>query len=116
MQITRIVPNLTVAHVRPTADLLVRTLGLEVGMDQGWIATLVAPDQPTVQLSLITRDSTAPFVADVSIGVDDPAATLVRFENAGADIAYPLTDEPWGVRRFMIRTPDGHILNLVGHH
>jgi len=24
---------------------------------------------------------------------------------------YPLTDEPWGVRRFFVRDPDGEVLD-----
>jgi hypothetical protein len=28
---------------------------------------------------------------------------------------YPLTDEPWGVRRFFVRDPNGMIVNVVSH-
>jgi hypothetical protein len=24
-------------------------------------------------------------------------------------------DEPWGVRRFFVRAPDGNIINIVSH-
>ena len=27
----------------------------------------------------------------------------------------PLTDEPWGVRRFFVREPGGLVLNILGH-
>ena len=27
----------------------------------------------------------------------------------GDDIVYPLTDEPWGVRRFFVRDPNGKL-------
>jgi len=33
----------------------------------------------------------------------------------GYSIVYPLTDEPWGVRRFMSRDPNGVIVNVVSH-
>lgn len=33
---------------------------------------------------------------------------------AGAEIVHPLTDEPWGVRRFL-RDPDGHVINILSH-
>jgi len=28
---------------------------------------------------------------------------------------YPLTDEPWGVRRFFVRDPNGVVLNVMSH-
>jgi hypothetical protein len=28
---------------------------------------------------------------------------------------HPLTTEPWGVRRFFVRAPDGTVINLVHH-
>jgi hypothetical protein len=26
-----------------------------------------------------------------------------------------MTDEPWGVRRFFVRDPDGNVINIVSH-
>ena len=34
---------------------------------------------------------------------------------AGAEIAYALTLEPWGVRRFFVRDPDGQVINVLSH-
>ncbi len=31
------------------------------------------------------------------------------------DIVHPLTDEAWGVRRFFVRDPDGHVINVLSH-
>jgi hypothetical protein len=31
------------------------------------------------------------------------------------DVAYPLRDEEWGVRRFMLREPSGTIVNVLSH-
>jgi hypothetical protein len=28
---------------------------------------------------------------------------------------HPLNTEPWGVRRFFVRAPDGNILNIAQH-
>jgi uncharacterized glyoxalase superfamily protein PhnB len=33
----------------------------------------------------------------------------------GLHIVYPLTDEPWGVRRFFVTDPNGIIINLLSH-
>jgi uncharacterized glyoxalase superfamily protein PhnB len=47
--------------------------------------------------------------------VDDVDAAHAAALRAGAAIVHPLTDEPWGVRRFFLRTPDGHVLNVLSH-
>jgi uncharacterized glyoxalase superfamily protein PhnB len=38
-----------------------------------------------------------------------------RARELGYQIVYPLTHEPWGVRRFFVRDPHGHVVNIVGH-
>lgn len=48
----------------------------------------------------------------VSIFVDDVGDVHERCVAAGVDIAYPLTEEPWGVREFHVRHPDGHVLRI----
>jgi len=40
--------------------------------------------------------------------VDDVDAFHDRAFNAGAEIMKPPTDEPWGMREFGVRSPDGH--------
>jgi len=40
--------------------------------------------------------------------VDDIEAFHRRAREEGADITKPLTDEPWGMREFGLRTADGH--------
>jgi uncharacterized glyoxalase superfamily protein PhnB len=41
--------------------------------------------------------------------VDARYAAAIR---TGAEIVHPLTDEPWGVRRFFVRDPDGHVMPI----
>lgn len=31
------------------------------------------------------------------------------------EIVYPLTDEPWGIRRFFVREPNGRVVNVTSH-
>ena len=31
------------------------------------------------------------------------------------EIVHPLTEEPWGVRRFFVRDPTGVVVNVVAH-
>ena len=114
MAVLRIVPNLLSESVSDSTEFYRSVLGLDVVMDLGWIAT-VAGSTPTVQLSAITRDETAPVAPDVSIEVDDVDAAHEAAVQRGAEIVHPLTDEPWGVRRFFMRDPDGHVINVLAH-
>jgi uncharacterized glyoxalase superfamily protein PhnB len=33
----------------------------------------------------------------------------------GAEIVHPLQDEEWGTRRFLVRDPNGRVVNVVSH-
>jgi len=46
--------------------------------------------------------------------VDDADALHDRFSKAGVEIVRPLEDQPYGLRDFDIRDPDGHII-AFGH-
>lgn len=111
----RAVPNLQADAVATTAALYVDVLGLEVVMDHGWIVTLADPDRPDVQLSVLSHDATAPTVAAASIEVTDVDAAHAAAVAAGVEIVHPLTDEPWGVRRFLLRDPAGNVVNVLAH-
>jgi predicted enzyme related to lactoylglutathione lyase len=115
MGVNRIVPNLQNADPESARAFYEEVVGLEAGMDMGWIVTLVAPGERRIQLSLISRDATAPVVPDVSIEVDDVDAAWAAARARGDEIVHPLTDEPWGVRRFFVRDPGGKVINIVMH-
>lgn len=115
MSVQRIVPDLTSTALGPAKAFYVDVLGLRPVMDHGWIVTLADPQRPGAQISLLTHDATAPVVPAASIQVDDVDACHAAAVRAGAEIVHPLTDEPWGVRRFFVRDPDGHVINVLSH-
>jgi len=47
--------------------------------------------------------------------VDDVDAAHGRCLREGIEVICPPTDQPWGVREFLIRHPDGHYFRLSGH-
>lgn len=115
MAIKRVVPDLTSAALERAQLFYSNVLGMETVMDHGWIVTLAEPSRPEVQISLMTHDATAPVVPHLSVEVDDVDAAYAAAQRAGAEIVHPLTDEPWGVRRFFVRDPDGNVLNVLSH-
>jgi len=115
MSVQRVVPDLLCRSLEDAKGFYGRVLGLEPVMDHGWIVTLADPGRPGAQISLMTHDETAPVVPSVSIEVDDVDAAYAAAVREGAEIVHPLTDEPWRVRRFFVRDPDGNVVNVLGH-
>lgn len=115
MSVHRVVPDFSSDSLEAATAFYGDVLGLQPVMNHGWIVTLADPERPQVQLSLMTYDATAPVIPDASIQVDDVDACHAAAVRAGAKIVHPLTDEPWGVRRFFVRDPDGHVINVLSH-
>jgi uncharacterized glyoxalase superfamily protein PhnB len=111
--ISRAVPNIQAERPAETRDLFVELLGFEVAMDMGWIVTVASPTNPSVQVSIISNDDMA--APGISVGVADVDAVHAKAVERGYDIVYPLRDEEWGVRRFMLREPSGTVVNVVSH-
>jgi uncharacterized glyoxalase superfamily protein PhnB len=111
--INRAVPNLHSERPAETRDFFMRLLGFEPAMDLGWVATLASPDNPAAQVTIIANDD--PAAPGISVEVDDVDAIHARAVEQGLEIAYPLRDEDWGVRRFMLREPAGTMVNVLSH-
>lgn len=115
MGVRRVVPDLASRSLAVSTAFYGDVLGLQSVMDHGWIVTLADRDRPGAQISLVTHDETAPVIPDVSVQVDDVDACHAAAVRVGAEIVHPLTDESWGVRRFFVRDPDGHVINVLSH-
>jgi predicted enzyme related to lactoylglutathione lyase len=115
MAVRRIVPDFHATDPVAAREFYADVLGLELAMDLGWIATFVAPGNPAAQISVMRSDATAPVRPDASVEVDDVDAAFAAARRSGAEIVHPLTDEPWGVRRFFVRDPHGKVLNVLSH-
>jgi uncharacterized glyoxalase superfamily protein PhnB len=107
------VPNIKSDRPEETREFFVDLLGFEVAMDLGWVVTVVSPENRSAQVTIIGTDD--PSAPGLSVGVDDVDAVHARAVERGLEIAYPLRDEEWGVRRFMLREPSGTLVNVVSH-
>ncbi len=106
-------PNIRSERPAETRDFFVDLLGFEVAMDMGWVVTLASPTNPSVQVTIIGNDD--PSAPGISVEVSDVDAVYARAADLGLEIAYPLRDEEWGVRRFMLRAPSGTTVNVLSH-
>jgi catechol 2,3-dioxygenase-like lactoylglutathione lyase family enzyme len=116
MQVTGVVANLAVADLAEARDFYAGFLGLSVeGFDLGWVVKLQSPDGRAV-VQLVTRDATSPVDSVISVHVgEEVEAAYEEAQRRGFEIVHPLTTEPWGVRRFFVRAPDGNVVNVVSH-
>jgi len=117
MDIRRIVPNVGSTELDKSKEFYADFLGLRLAMDMGWIATFVSPSNPTAQISVARADASEAFQSSVSVSieVEDVDVLHERAVARGYQIVYPLTDEPWGVRRFAVADPNGLVINLMRH-
>jgi catechol 2,3-dioxygenase-like lactoylglutathione lyase family enzyme len=113
--VKRIVPDIRSKHLDASRQFYVDVLGLEVAMDMGFIVTLVSPSNPTAQVSLMRDDASSTILPQISIEVADVDEIHSRAVSQGLDIVYPLTNEPWGVRRFFVTDPNGTVINVLSH-
>jgi uncharacterized glyoxalase superfamily protein PhnB len=81
----------------------------------GWVARYTAPDT-RASVQLITRDATASEDPVISVHTEDVDGAYEDAQRLGYETVHPLTTEPWGVRRFLVRAPDGNVINVVMHH
>ena len=115
MSVKRIVPDIKSKHLDASRQFYVDVLGLEVAMDLGFVVTLVSPSNPTAQVSLIRDDDSSTILPQMSIEVADVDDVHSRAVSHGLKIVYPLTNEPWGVRRFFVTDPNGTVINVMCH-
>lgn len=114
MSVRRVVPDV---RARDLADsrAFYELVGLREVMNQGWVMTLASPSNPNAQITFFTRDESASVEPDISIEVEDVDAVHAAMVRAGAEIVHSLRDEPWGVRRFFVRDPNGRVVNVLSH-
>jgi catechol 2,3-dioxygenase-like lactoylglutathione lyase family enzyme len=99
-------------------DFWTRHLGFAVVFENDWFVYMQA-DGASVAFMAPEHPSWPPgperYVAGASfeLEVADVAAALAEVQASGAEPDYPLTDEPFGQRRFSLRDPSGLWVNLV---
>jgi len=116
MAVTRIVAYAGGRELPASRDFYVDVLGMQVAMEDP-VLDLQSPENPSAEVIIGAQEMQAP---QPSFGVDvgEPAAVDAAHAEAvrrGLRVVYPLTDEPWGVRRFFVEDPGGTIVNVLAH-
>jgi predicted enzyme related to lactoylglutathione lyase len=115
MQAERIMANLRVADIDAAKGFYTDYLGLGTEeFNMGWVARYASPDTGA-NVQLVTRDASAPEDSVISVHTDDVDGAYEEAQRLGYEIVQPIATEPWGVRRFFVRAPDGNVINIVRH-
>ncbi len=125
MKVRDLYPLVTTPKLTETRDFYVTHFGFDVAFEASWFIYLVGPGEENSRgatLAFMHPDHPSnppgPESFDgkgmiLTIEVSDAKKVFERFSAAGAPIVYPLVDEDWGQRRFMIRDPAGVLVDIV---
>ena len=128
MRVRDLYPLITTTELGAARDFYVRHFGFSVLFEASWFLYLTgeAAGQPGE-----TRGATIAFMHPdhpsrppgpepfdgrgmiVTIEVADAQAAYAALRESGVPILHPLTDEPWGQRRFMTTDPAGVLVDVV---
>lgn len=115
MRPIRIIADVGVADIETAKAFYTDFLGLSTEeFNLGWVARYTSPDTGA-DVQLVEHDASASENPAISVLTQDVDAAYAEARERGYEITYPLTTEPWGVRRFFVRAPDGTVINIVRH-
>lgn len=115
MQIRRAVPNIHSDKFEESRSFFTDFLGMETAMEMDQIITFISPDNDTAQISILHNENLEAPHPDISIEVGDVDDMYAKALHQNIDVVYPVTNEPWGVRRFFVRGPSGTVINILSH-
>ena len=113
--VKRIVANIKTNDLSRANQFYQDILELDVLMDHRWIKTLGNNEEAKVQISFAEQGGNDTEVPDFSIEVDNVDEIYGKMKDAGFEIAYELTNEEWGVRRFFVKDPFEKLINILSH-
>ena len=115
MAVRRIMPYHQSSDFEATRAFYTRVLGLEEGdFGGGYIGFGSGP----AQVLFAPPGAQQPVLPDMGVDVESRAAVDAAHAEAvqgGHEVIYGPVDEPWGVRRFFVRDPQGVVISVLAH-
>src|SRR4051795_2428623 len=114
MAVRRIMPYHESPDFEATRAFYTRVLGLEEGtFGGGYIGFGSGPSQV-----VFAPPGVEPVLPAMGVDVDSRGAVDAappEAVQAGHEVVYGPVDEPWGVRRFFVRDPNGVVISVLAH-
>jgi catechol 2,3-dioxygenase-like lactoylglutathione lyase family enzyme len=112
--VQRIMPYYESRDLEATRVFYTQVLGLDEGtFGGGYIGFGSGPAQV-----LFAPPGAEPVLPDMGVDVDSTEAVDAAHAEAvraGHEVIYGPVDEPWGVRRFFVRDPQGVVISVLAH-
>ena len=121
MRFTDRYPIIVTEKKEACRDFWIRHLRVTSGFDSTWFCWLAGEDH-TASIAFMTPDHPSAPPGPESFGgrgmcfelqVDDAAAAFEKVTASGLQVEYPLTDGPFGQRRFGFHDPSGLWIDIV---
>ncbi|MED5389739.1 MAG: VOC family protein [Pseudomonadota bacterium] len=114
-------PIVVTAHKVACRDFWQQHFGLAVLFDSDWFVLLGDAQQGSVVAFMTPDHPSAPPGPEtfggqgmcLEIEVESARQALADFQSRGGAVDYPLSDEPFGQRRFGLRDPSGLWVDVV---
>jgi catechol 2,3-dioxygenase-like lactoylglutathione lyase family enzyme len=116
VKITRAFPDIRSDDIEASRSFYSGLLGFDVSMERDKFLLFTSPSDPNIQVSLNGDFGSLPagFIVDVGSGdrVRDIHDSAVE---QGLRIIEPISDKPWGIRRFSLLDPSGSRITVLAH-
>lgn len=121
-QIKGMYPVVITSDIEATKSFYTQWFNYSVLFESSWFILMGTPGENPSMIAFMNEvhPSTPPSPKAikgegmfVTIDVADASLTYKSLQQANASFSYPLTDEPWGQRRFALTDPNGIWIDVV---
>jgi catechol 2,3-dioxygenase-like lactoylglutathione lyase family enzyme len=120
MTVNACFPVLLSSDVQKAQAFYARCFGMTPRFSSSWYVHLGHPTHPTLEFAVMTPQHAALPAGQrpasgilMSFEVEDAAREYVRLAALGVEFVHGVRDEVWGQRHFMLRGPDGVLVDVI---
>lgn len=105
--IRRSVPNIYSDNMEKSNEFYTGFLEMDLAIHMKWIMSFLSRNNPTARLSIFKDeesrilDSSSIFISNKATDIDE---IYSRAKEQDIEIVYPITNEPWKMRHFFVKT------------
>ncbi len=120
MKLSAIYPVIPARDPQASKNFYMALLGLEVTYEADFYVSLASPDR-SLQLAFVRAGHEsipagyrqAPRGTVITVEADEVDSIYAFAQERGDEVALELRDEVWGQRHFMVKDPDGLLVDIV---
>ncbi|MEO0443332.1 MAG: VOC family protein [Pseudomonadota bacterium] len=116
----RILSNICSDNLQTSKAFYIQLLGLQVKYDSDWYIQLCSPNDPAIEYGIIQKNHAlipeeyqhSPTGMYVTFVVDDVDAVYKKAQSLNIPIVQEPRDEFYGQRRFLVKDPNGCLIDI----